>query len=112
MKNIFKCRNVWTLAMLAVFGLMTFFTAGEAMAIAPPAAPAAGAPGAFGYDIYDLFVNSILNGPIGYVGGAAGIAYGGVVVAHGHYPLGVPVVLGGVIMLKADAITQTLGMMI
>ena len=112
LKKFFEGRNVWTLAMFAVFGLMAFFAAGEAMAIAPPAAPAAGAPGAFGYDIYDVFVNSILNGPIGYVGGAAAVAYGGMLVAQGAYPLGVPAVLGGVIVLKADSITQTLGMMI
>ena len=112
MNSIFKNWNVWTLALLLAVGVLAVMGAGEAMAIAPPAAPVGGAPGAFGYDIYDVFVNQILNGPIGYVGGAAAIAYGGILVAQGTYVLGAPAVLGGVIVLKADSITQTLGMMI
>jgi len=105
-KRFFAARNLWTMALCLMVCSMAVFMAVDAMAITAPAA------GSFAYDVYDVFVNQMLLGPIGFVGGAAAVTYGGLVTAQGNYPLGVPAILGGVIILKADAITQTLGMMV
>ena len=106
LKKLFK--DTGSFAKLAVgfmvFGLVVML-ANDASAITAPVA------GSFAYDVYTAF-DSILNGPIGFVGGAAAVAYGGVVTAQGDYPLGIPAVLGGVVILKATAITQTLGMLV
>jgi hypothetical protein len=99
-------KGIWKLTVCFMVVGFSMLLANDAMAITSPAA------GSFAYDVYDTFVNGILNGPIGFVGGAAAVTYGGAVTAQGNYPMGVPAVLGGVIILKADAITQTLGMLV
>jgi len=99
-------KSAWKLTLCFIVFGFSMMVANQAMAVTTPVA------GSFAYDIYNTFVNNILNGPIGFVAGAAAVAYGGVVTAQGNYPLGIPAVLGGVVILKADSITQSLGMLI
>jgi len=78
----------------------------EAFAVAVPGA------GSFAYDIYDIAVVKILGGPIGFVAGVGAVAYGGVQAWTGNMWTAIPAVLGGAVVLKAEAITTTLGAMI
>jgi len=108
MRNFFSKRNVGAVALFAVM-LCTavVFTAGSAHAIGT--VPVAGS---VAFSLYDIFVNQILLGPVGWVGAIAALAYGGILTAQGNYPMAIPALLGGVIILKADVITASLGMLI
>ena len=53
----------------------TLLIAGTASAFIP--VPAAGS---FAFDIYDVAVNQVLNGPIGFTGGVAAMAMGGMML--------------------------------
>ncbi len=66
----------------------------------------------FAYDIYDIAVNRILKGPIGFVAGAAAIVIGAVAAIQQKVMGAVPAILGGAALLKADAITASLGALI
>jgi len=74
-----------------------------AMAITAPAA------GAFAYDVYDVAVNSILKGPIGFVGGVVAIVFGAVAAIRAEVMYAIPAILGGAVLLKADSIVTSLG---
>ena len=63
----------------------------------------------FAYDVYDIGVNSILKGPIGFVGGVGAIVFGGVTAVRGAILQALPALLGGGVLLKADTIVSTLG---
>ncbi len=67
------------------------------------------AAGSFAFDIYDVAVNDILNGPIGFVGGVASMAMGGVMAIQQKLMLAIPCVLGGAGIMTADTITTSLG---
>jgi hypothetical protein len=64
----------------------------------------------FGGDIYDIAVNKILKGPIGTVAGIAAICIGAVSAIKGQYMAAIPAALGGVALLKADSILQSMGL--
>ncbi len=70
------------------------------------------ATGSFAYDVYNIGVNSILKGPIGFVGGVATIVLGAIMAIQGKIMGAVPAVLGGAAMLKADSIVTSLGAII
>lgn len=84
-----------------------------AMFLVPVAAQAISAPssGSFAYDVYDIAINKILKGPIGFVCGGAAIVLGAVNAIGGRVMSAVPCVLGGAAILKADAITESLGLL-
>ena len=82
----------------------TLLIAGTASAFIP--VPAAGS---FAFDIYDVAVNQILNGPIGFTGGAAAMVMGGMMAIQQKIALAVPCLLGGALLMTADTMTQTLG---
>lgn len=84
-----------------------------AMFLVPVAAQAISAPssGSFAYDVYDIAINQILKGPIGFVCGGAAIVLGAVNAIGGRVMSAVPCVLGGAAILKADAITTSLGLL-
>lgn len=84
-----------------VFGL-----SGMASAITAPAA------GSFAYDVYDIGVNKILQGPVGFVGGVAAIVIGAISAIRAQIMLAIPAILGGAVLLKADTITTSLGMIV
>ncbi|MEM3580397.1 MAG: hypothetical protein QXQ64_03935 [Candidatus Bathyarchaeia archaeon] len=67
--------------------------------------------GSFAYDVYDIAVNKILKGPIGFVSGAAAVAFGAVSAMTGRIFHAVPCILGGAALLKADAIVTSLGLL-
>lgn len=91
------------LAFIAVQGILILGHHGEALAITAPSA------GSFAYDIYDIGVNSILKGPIGFIGGVGAIVFGAIEAIRGRILEAVPAILGGAALLKADSIVQTLG---
>ena len=68
--------------------------------------------GSFAYDVYDIGVNKILQGPIGFVGGVMAIVIGAIAAVKAQIMLAIPAILGGAVILKADAITTSLGMVI
>lgn len=84
---------------------------GLAIASASALALQAPQPGTFGYDMYDIAVNQILNGPIGFVAGVAGVVYSATRLKDNWAPA-----LSGVLMssavIQADAIATTLGMIV
>ncbi|MGC9001239.1 hypothetical protein [Caldisericum sp.] len=65
--------------------------------------------GSFAYDVYEIAVEKILKGPVGFVGGVAAIVLGAISLIGGRYMTAVPSILGGAVLLKADAITNSLG---
>lgn len=69
-------------------------------------------PGSFAYDIYNIAINQILNGPIGFVGGAVAIVLGAAAAIAGNWMASIPAILGGAAMLNADGIVRTMGMII
>ena len=68
--------------------------------------------GSFAYDVYDIGVNKILQGPIGFVGGVIAIVIGAIAAIRAQIMLAIPAILGGAVILKADTITTSLGMII
>ena len=85
---------------------MVFGFSSMASAITAPVA------GSFAYDVYDIGVNKILQGPIGFVGGVMAIVIGAIAAIRAQIMLAIPAILGGAVILKADAITTSLGMTI
>ena len=94
------------LAVIAAQGLLILFHYGEALAMTAPST------GSFAYDIYDIGVNSILKGPIGFIGEVGAIVFGAIEAIRGRILEAVPAILGGAALLKADSIVQTLGCII
>ena len=79
---------------------------GVAFAIAPPAA------GSFAFDVYDIGVNMILDGPIGFVAGVAAMAIGAICAVQQKVFEAVPAILGGAVLLNADSLVTSLGMVV
>ncbi|MFH7319278.1 hypothetical protein ACHHRT_01565 [Desulfurivibrio sp. D14AmB] len=80
--------------------------AGQAAAFTAPVA------GSFAYDLYDVGVNGVLKGPIGFVAGVGAMAGAAFLAFRQMILPAAGTVLGGVFMLKADAVVETLGMMV
>lgn len=66
----------------------------------------------FAYDVYRIGIEEILQGPIGFVGGVAAIVFGAITAIRGAILQAVPALLGGGVLLKADSIVTTFGMLI
>ncbi len=88
---------------LAIFVL---FIASESLAMTAPAA------GSFAYDIYDIGVNSILKGPIGFVGGIAAVVVGAILAIKQMLLPAVCALLGGAFFIRADSIVGSMGALI
>jgi len=71
-------------------------------------APAAGS---FAYDVYDMAVNSILKGPIGFVAGLAAVCFGAALAIQQKIGGAIPALLGGAVLLKADTIVSSMGLL-
>lgn len=96
MKKIFALVSVMFLALST-----------QAFAVVAPAA------GSLGYDIYDIVVVQGLQGAFGYVAGALAVAYGAyLIIGKSQFVVGVPALIGGGLMIKADTIAQSLGALI
>ncbi|NNF15703.1 MAG: hypothetical protein HKN70_03095 [Gammaproteobacteria bacterium] len=89
---------------MAVFAVLAF-GAQSAMAMTAPAV------GDFAYDLYDIGVNSILLGAPGFVGAVLLMVYSGTLLMR-NWILGVAGILAGTILINADSITTSMGMLI
>jgi len=94
-----------TMQTLFVFSAIAIF-ASPAWAIVVPAA------GTFAYDIYDIVVNGLLTGPVGFVVGVGAIVFGAYMAIRSEIMMAIAAIIGGAIILKADAITMTMGAII
>jgi len=65
----------------------------------------------FLYDLYDITVEKMLKGPAGFVAGCVAIAYGAAMLITGRIAPAVMGILGGAVLIKSDAITQSLGLL-
>jgi hypothetical protein len=65
--------------------------------------------GGFAQDVYDIFVTKMLKGPIGFVAGCVAIIFGAVMAIRAQIMTAIPAVIGGAVMLKADAVVESLG---
>lgn len=90
--------------LLGLLAIVIF--ASPAWAIVIPAA------GTFAYDIYDIVVNGILTGPVGFVAGVGAIVFGAYMAIRSEIMMAIGAIIGGAIILKADAITTTMGAII
>ncbi|MFQ5598697.1 MAG: hypothetical protein ACE5GK_11675 [Nitrospiria bacterium] len=109
MKTIQKMRNYLVQketrrTVLALLFVLLFSTA--AMAIVAPVA------GSFAYDAYDIGVNKILKGPIGFILGVLAIGFGAWAAIRTEIIMAISAVLGGAILIKADTVVASLGMLI
>ena len=84
---------------------IVFGTAVTAAAITAPTGPSD-----FAYDVYDIGVNRILNGPIGFVAGVGAMVAGAVAAIQQKIGLAAMAILGGAVLLNADSMITSLGM--
>ena len=70
------------------------------------------ASGDFFYDIYDILVNKMIKGPVGTGAGVGLLIYGGVNLALGRWAGALFPILGGATLVKADTLSQSIGMTI
>lgn len=86
--------------------LLSVMGAGSALAITAPTT------GSFGYTLYDIVVTNMLQGAAGFVGGLALIVWGATMLPRGAWLPAVFCVAAGGMVIKADTIVTSLGMMI
>lgn len=67
--------------------------------------------GQFAFDVYDIAVNQILGGPIGFIGAIFLIVWGATKMVT-NWVITVVCVIAGTILIRADALVQTLGAVI
>ena len=85
---------------------MLVLMAASAFAFTAPAS------GDFMYDLYDIGVNSILNGPIGFVGAILAFVAAAVLAIRQMILPAAGTVLAGVFLLKASSLITGLGALI
>jgi len=66
----------------------------------------------FIYDAYDILVNKMIKGPIGTAAGVGLIAFGVYNLIMNRWVATVSSFVGGGLLIKADAVAQSLGMTI
>jgi len=92
---------------ISILTLLIFLLCcGTALAITAPAS------GSFGYTLYDIVVVKMLQGAFGFVGGLALVIWGASMLPRGAFLPAVFCVAAGGMVIKADAIVTSLGMMI
>ena len=89
--------------MMALAALI--FSTQNAMAMTAPES------GDFAFDLYDIAVNGILLGAPGFVGAVLLMVYSGTLLMR-SWVLGVAGILAGTILINADSITASMGMLI
>lgn len=92
-------------ALVATSGVVAAAASTGAFALAAPAA------GSFAYDMYDIGVNQILNGAPGFIGGVCGIIWSATLINKNWIGAALGI-LACTAVLRADAITTSLGMVI
>jgi len=58
-----------------------------------------------------MAVNSILKGPIGFVAGLAAVCFGAALAIQQKIGGAIPALLGGAVLLKADTIVSSMGLL-
>lgn len=96
--------RITIMAIMVALFILSFWS--PVMAITAPTT------GSFAYDIYDIAVDKILKGPIGFVGGVVAMVVGAIAAIQARILLALPAVLGGALLLKADSIVASLGMIV
>ncbi len=92
-------------AVSLVAAAVALMTAPNAFAIVAPAA------GSFAFDLYDVGINDILLGAPGFVGAVIIMVVSAVNLTR-NWVLSIAGLLGGVILINADTITASMGMLI
>jgi hypothetical protein len=90
----------------ALIAALVLLCAMPALAITAPTT------GSFAYSVYDIAVVKILQGPIGFVAGLAGIVFAAVLAVKAMILPAALAILGAGVLIKADAIVTSLGMLI
>ena len=103
---MFETREIRLSCMAIMIALFILSFWSPVMAITTPAA------GSFAYDIYDIAVDRVLKGPIGFVGGVVAMVVGAIAAIQARILLALPAILGGALLLKADNIVTSLGMIV
>lgn len=102
--QLFKLKKARRISVLACLCLMLMVTG--AMAFTAPAS------GDFMYDLWDIGVNSILKGPIGFVGAMMAFVLAAILGMRQMVVPAVGTILAGVFLLKADSMITALGALI
>ncbi|MEM3771631.1 MAG: hypothetical protein QXW80_04925 [Candidatus Micrarchaeia archaeon] len=84
---------------------ITGLLASGAVAITTPS------QGSFAYDLYDIVVEKLLKGPAGFVAGCGAVIYGAASLIMGRILPAVLGIAGGALLIKADSIAQSLGLL-
>ena len=85
-----------------VVAAVSFLFAGLALAFTAPAA------GDFGFDVYDIAITQIAGGPVGYVGAAALVLFGFTQIMT-RWMITLGCIIAATVIIKLDAMIQTLG---
>ncbi|MBN2251596.1 MAG: hypothetical protein JW724_05945 [Candidatus Altiarchaeota archaeon] len=105
LKLMFSPKVATAAGIALIAGGVVLVGANIASAISAPAT------GSFAYDIYDIAVNDMMKGPIGYIAGLGAMVLGAFAAIQQKLGLAACSILGGGALIKADAITQSLGLM-
>jgi len=104
LKLIFNPKVTMAAAIALMAGGAVLVSANMASAITAPVT------GSFAYDIYDIAVNQMVKGPIGYIGGLGAMVWGAFSAIQQKLGMAACSILGGGALIKADTITQSLGL--
>ena len=91
---------------LTIAVAMLTLVASQAMALTAPVA------GSFGYEAYSFLITDVLKGPFGAIAGILAIITGVVVMIQQKMVPAVLAILGGILVINADKITTSIGMVI
>jgi hypothetical protein len=95
-------KNIKLISFLSVMFVMA---AGAAMAMGVPT-------DGFAQQLYDTAVTDMLGGPIGFTAGVAAMVLGAVTAMQQKLMASVAPILGGVFLMNADGIVESLGALI
>ena len=90
-------------AMMFAFLVLALAVSTDVLAFTAPAA------NSFAYDVYDTVVNQILKGPIGFAAGVMCILVAIVSLVQGRIMLAIPAIIAAVLLIKADTIVTSMG---
>jgi hypothetical protein len=94
-------------AMLLMLGLVaSVFASVTAQAFTAPAV------GSLAYDVYNVVINQGVEGAIGFTAGVLALVFGGFRAISGQLLTGVMALIAGIILINAENIVLSLGMMI
>ena len=107
MQTILKvgCAALKTRLATSIAAAVALMMAPNAFAIVAPAA------GSFAFDLYDVGINDILLGAPGFVGAVIIMVVSAINLTR-NWVISIAGLLGGVVLINADTITASLGMLI